>query len=142
MQITKCVGCSAPLFYLHKSHVCTWCHQQLSINHHCILTTASEAAYPELLETSPPYLRSPETVTTKRNQFTCIWSGDKLKINQLGTFLTMEAQWSTGLSTSDFQPEGRWFEPGLCHCVVSFIDKKLYPGVLMGTSNIMLGLTL
>ena len=28
------------------------------------------------------------------------------------------------VSASDFQPEGRWFEPGLCRPVVS-LDKKL-----------------
>ena len=28
------------------------------------------------------------------------------------------------VSTSDFEPEGRWFEPGLCCRVVS-LDKKL-----------------
>ena len=27
------------------------------------------------------------------------------------------------VSASDFQPEGRWFEPGLCRRVVS-LDKK------------------
>ena len=29
------------------------------------------------------------------------------------------------VNTLDFQPEGRWFEPGLCRHVV-FLDKKLY----------------
>ena len=38
------------------------------------------------------------------------------------------------VSVSDFQPEGQWFEPGLCRHVVS-LDKKLcstlslHPGV-------------
>ena len=27
------------------------------------------------------------------------------------------------VSAFDFEPEGRWFEPGLCRCVV-FLDKK------------------
>ena len=58
--------------------------------------------------------------------------------------------WGCGglvVSASDFQPEGRWFKPGLCHLVVS-LDKKLCSMLSLstqvykysvGTSNIMLG---
>ena len=49
------------------------------------------------------------------------------------------------VSASQFQPEGLWFEPGLCRPVASLDKKKfsilasLYRGVQMGTGNIMLG---
>ena len=36
------------------------------------------------------------------------------------------------VSSLDFQPEGRWFEPGLCHCVVS-LDKKLWSTLSLST---------
>ena len=32
------------------------------------------------------------------------------------------------INTSDFQPEGQWFEPGLCHCVVSLDEKHPIQG--------------
>ena len=49
------------------------------------------------------------------------------------------------VSASDFQPEGRWFTPGLCHRVVSFHKKHCstlalsLPRCLNGTGDIMLG---
>ena len=38
------------------------------------------------------------------------------------------------VSAWDFQPEGRWFEPGLCRCVVS-LDKKLYSTLSLFTQG-------
>ena len=43
--------------------------------------------------------------------------------------------WKRGglvVSALDSQPEGRWFEPGLCHCVVS-LDKKLCSTLSLST---------
>ena len=37
------------------------------------------------------------------------------------------------VSALDYQPEGRWFKPGLCRCI------SLQPGVYMGTGDTMLG---
>ena len=45
------------------------------------------------------------------------------------------------VSSLDFRSEGQWFEPGLCHCVVSFRQETLFhivslhPGVQMGTGD-------
>ena len=36
------------------------------------------------------------------------------------------------ISVSDFQPEGRWFEPGLYHRVV-FLDKELCSTMSLST---------
>ena len=36
------------------------------------------------------------------------------------------------VSELDFQPEGRWFEPGLCHYVIS-LDKKPYSMLSLST---------
>ena len=38
------------------------------------------------------------------------------------------------VSASDFQPEGRWFEPGLCRCVV-FLGKKLCSTLSLSTQE-------
>ena len=38
------------------------------------------------------------------------------------------------LSALDFRSEGRWFEPGLCHRLVS-LDKKLYSTLSLFTQG-------
>ena len=44
------------------------------------------------------------------------WTFSLISIGQYGGLV---------VSASDFQPDGRWFEPELCRCVVS-LDKKLF----------------
>ena len=50
----------------------------------------------------------------------------------LPAFLVMWRRSGLVVSASDFQPEGRWFEPDLCHCVVS-LDKKLCSTLALST---------
>ena len=46
-------------------------------------------------------------------------------------FVNVHLWWRGGLEVSalNFQPEGQWFEPGLCRRVVS-LNKKLHVGSL------------
>ena len=55
------------------------------------------------------------------------WCSSKftLMASQIMDVLHVHPRYMDVVSMSDFQPEGRWFKPGLWCCVVS-LDKKLF----------------